>query len=528
MDPDKHAKNLIRCDLCETETVQVNCETCHVRLCNSCIGEHMTSDASKNKHEIVRFTFQKSIPLYPLCAFHDKEHCEMYCDDCNIPVCITCITSYQHSGHKFLKLLQVLDERKKQIVKEQNELNKVIYPKYHEIASNVEYMIKEVKKKYDDVSITITKHGKEWHREIDKVVTKLTSEVDEMKTKQLKILRRHLDEIHVKISEIRNEIDSNDVDVTTMDVSELLSFKLNVEKFRNPPQKLMLPLPKFTPGKIQDLCSMFGTLSSGKLSSEIITTINTEYERCLNNVACLSDKKIWTSGDENTIKLYSINQGSLLKSITTKSRCTPYDIAVTKHGYLVYTDPSDRTVNIVKNEEIKTIIKLQHWSPGNICSTSSGDFLVIMTNIMIPSISKIVRYSGSTEKQTINSDKKSLLFLSTDTKYICENRNLDICVADYGAKAVLVFSKAGLLRFRYTGPKDQLCRPRGITTDSQSHILTTDSYHDSVHILDQDGQFLHYIECGLSIPSALCIDANNSLFVVQQKNNQVKKLKYLQ
>ncbi|XP_062619495.1 uncharacterized protein LOC134281053 [Saccostrea cucullata] len=183
---------------------------------------------------------------------------------------------------------------------------------------------------------------------------------------------------------------------------------------------------------------------------ETVSTIDTGYDDYLYSVACLSEEEIWTRGYSSTMKLHSINQGSLLKSITTKSGDEPHDIAVTKSGDLVYADNIDGTVNIVKNEKIEEVIKLQDWVPHGVCSTTSGDLL---------------------------------------------NNSFD---------------------------------PLGITTDSQSHILTADYYNNCVHIIDQDGQFLRYIDCGLSKPCGLCTDTNDNLFVADQyRKRQVKEIKYL-
>ncbi|XP_061194560.1 uncharacterized protein LOC133202713 [Saccostrea echinata] len=413
--------------------------------------------------------------------------------------------------------------------------------------------------KYRDLSTAITKHGEDWHREIEKLVKKLKAEINEMKNTQLQTLQKHLDEINKNIHDIKDEIDSINVNIDSNDLSKLFSVKSNVHIYRNLPQKVVPSLPKFITGKIQGskLYKLFGSLSSDKHcyrmkmtknspeagssppvkqlldEPETVTTIDTGYGR-LYSVACLRDKKIWTSGNDNTMKLYSINRGSLLKSITTKSENRPDDIAVTKSGDLVYTDDTDRTVNIVKDEEIEEVIRLQNWKPYNVCSTSSGDLLVIMDSDDYKQ-SKVVRYSGSTEKQTIQFDDKNKPLFSSGgyDRFITENRNLNICVSDNGSKAVVVVNQAGKLKFRYTGhtpaPKNKPLNPRGITTDSQSQILTADRNNDCVHIIDQDGQFLRYIDCGLSAPWGLCIDTKSYdiLFVVELKNRQVKKIKYL-
>ncbi|XP_061166013.1 uncharacterized protein LOC133174933 [Saccostrea echinata] len=423
----------------------------------------------------------------------------------------------------------------------------------------------QLEKEYGDLSTAITKHGEDWHREIDKLVKKLKAEVDEMKNTQLQTLQRHLDEINKTMSDIKDEINSMETVTDTNDLSKLFSVTSNVHTYRNLPHKIMPSLPKFIPGKIQgeQLSNLFGALSSSSLTSdkhgysmkttqkspeagssppvkqlldepETVNTIDTGYKYELNNLACLSDEEIWTTGYDSIMKLYSINQGSLLKSIRTKSGNIPSNIAVTKSRDLVYTDYSDRTVNIVKNEKIEEVIRLKKWRPNSVCSTSFGDLLVIMDSDNKKQ-TKVVHYSGSTEKQTIQFDDKGKPLYSPSSRnlrYITENKNLDICVSDEGTKAVVVVNQAGKLRFRYTGytpaPKNKPFNPRGITTNSQSHILTADIDNDCVHIIDQDGQFLCYINCGLSVPWGLCTDTNDNLFVAQQRNKKMKKIKYLQ
>ncbi|XP_061168987.1 uncharacterized protein LOC133178261 [Saccostrea echinata] len=527
MDPRTSAQDVMRCDLCETALVQMHCDTCLDNLCTACVGVHFSADLSI-QHKVVYFKDRKFTHIYLVCKTHNnKEQCQMYCDRCNIPVCNKCLASNQHQGHKLSKILQILSKKKVELIKYQTELKDTIYPTYQDIVSDIVNRMSQLEKEYGDLSTAITKHGEDWHREIHKIVKKLKNEVDEMNHTQSKTLQKHLKEIKQKMINIKEKIELVDVAV---DSPYVHSGKINREQ---------LPV-------------LFGVLSSISLFQEkngyniqtspeagsfppvkqpidvpaIVTTIDTGY-KYLYSVACLNDEEIWTRGNDSTMKLYSINQGTLVKSITTKSGNWPHDIAVTKSGDLVYTDYRDRTVNIVKNEKIEEVIRLQNWRPHSVCITSSGDYLVSMDSDDNKQ-TKVVRYSGSTEKQTIQFEDIDKPTYFSETRYITQNRNLDICVSDSGA--VVVVDQVGKLRFRYIGhtpaPKKKPFSPRGITTDSQSHSLTADDNNDCVHIIDQNGQFLHYIDCGMKIFYGLCTDKNYNLFFVQKMGKKVKKIRY--
>ena len=137
----------------------------------------------------------------------------------------------------------------------------------------------------------------------------------------------------------------------------------------------------------------------------------------------------------------------------------------------------------------------------------------------------VARYFGSTWTQHIQQDDqgKPLYSFGYGEKFLSENRNLDICVAERRAHAILVVSAAGKLRFRYIGrpstPPDSF-KPIGITTDSQGNILTSD-FH-CIHIIDKDGHLLQFIKnCGLQRPSGLCVDSKDNLFVADRYKTSI-------
>ncbi|XP_065929580.1 tripartite motif-containing protein 2-like [Magallana gigas] len=551
MDPKSNwAQDVLRCHLCETPVPPVYFDICHIHLCKACVGEHLSDESTE--HKVVPFEKRGSTTK---CQNHSSKIVELFCKQCDIPICVKCASSKEHKGHVFIDVVKTLENQKEIILRDLQELEKSIYPKYEEIASIIPVMKADLNESSQKQTKAIEKHEEDLRREIDTMIKKLKSDLDEMDSKYLTVLNKQENEITRTIFEIKQSIADLKKLLNSNNVSHISAYKSRNAEFRRLPSKLTGTLPKFIPEKInkEHLYQLFGSLSALSIKHEehgytmaspdsessppdrplidvprVITEINTEFghNNPLCSASCQRNGDIWTCGNDNMMRLYNL-QGKLMKSVQTKSGNMPEDIAVTMSGNLFYTDYNDRTVNIIKNTHIQTVIRLQGWRPLSVCCTFSGDILVVV-NSDNDKQTKVVRYFGSTEEQSIQyNDEGQPLYSTSTPKFICENRNLDICVSDNIAHGVVVVNQDGKLRFTYTGNISTLGYPRDITTDSQSHILIAASANQSIHILDQDGQFLRSIDnCQLQIPWGLCVDSKDNLFVAEFYTGKVKKIQY--
>jgi hypothetical protein len=252
-------------------------------------------------------------------------------------------------------------------------------------------------------------------------------------------------------------------------VSEVNNHHSKLTEFRNIPQVPDLTLPSLitNSAKGREFSLEFeeykAELSQSTLSSEasnlsltellkeakVIANIPTNVEQLL-RVACVGSDRAWISGIDKKICYVDIH-GTVTDTVTTTCPYFPSDITVNRQRELIYSDRYNKTVNIVRQGKIETLITTpQGWHPVGLCCTRSGDILVSMRTTD-ESHYKIVCYQGQRVTQEIDKDKRGNRIYQGGEygMFVTENNNGDIVASDANAETVVVVKSAGKVRFRY-------------------------------------------------------------------------------
>ena len=267
MEPQSIGQDVIRCTLCEDAVAPMCCENCHIYLCGQCVEKHLF-DKSK-VHKVLSHKQFLSTLRYPMCSIHTK-HCELHCDECDISVCVKCMSSKDHKNHDVVDIMEYYD-RNQEIVKiDLEELETSVYPKYQEFESSIIKQKTDLKKNSESLTAALKAQGEFWHREIENVINKMQSELDDINSKNLSDIAKQENNIQNKMTEISQMILNLKTLLDSKDVSGVSKYKSRNAEFRKMPSFPEFSLPNFQPQDIiiEHLIKHLGTLSTAELEKQ--------------------------------------------------------------------------------------------------------------------------------------------------------------------------------------------------------------------------------------------------------------------
>lgn len=267
--------------------------------------------------------------IVPHCHKHSPNKCELFCNLCDIPICVQCFKSNDHKGHNVSDIFEVLNVQKKTFKKKLNELEK-IYPKYRQIANNISIQKNDLKINSEKLTQDFNHQGVVWHGYIDSIINKLKNDLSKMDSEHSIFLdnledkiTRCISDIQVHIKEIRKVLESNQVHF-------VFAYKPRYADFRRLPPTFKFSLPSFIPQKVDQylIHKLFGSMAalsigkdgpimdvSGAQSSpscrplidkpRVITDIQTTYKNPngLRSVVCFDYREVWSCGGDNIMRL---------------------------------------------------------------------------------------------------------------------------------------------------------------------------------------------------------------------------------
>nr|XP_034306160.1 uncharacterized protein LOC105328422 [Crassostrea gigas]XP_034306161.1 uncharacterized protein LOC105328422 [Crassostrea gigas] len=545
--------------VCGTEDCEKNCHfycnDCHQPMCQQCKDKHQKNTETES-HEIVPYK-KRNRPLpVEKCMIHPTKHIDLLCEECQIPICSKCTGTKEHRGHIVTDLEMVFAEKCSLFHEEIAKIRGYFEPTSENLKKEIAGDVIEIQKILEGIRTSIKAEADSLKKLVDTVTTDKIEQVDKKEQSILKTLSGQNQEIDHYINYL-NELVKTFHDYLSPSNIEQLIFSLQSKNLiiRPIPETSKPVPPVFTAGQYnkEDVAKLLGKITVPNTKSENrkikpMGTASTQLKpkgkqkkqdkekSDVKQTLSLSSSvtkvreytvpgRFWGNGSVNLVQ--TDLQGNQLQNIRTSGGYEGYH-TVTQDGDLIYTDKYKKAINrITPGKKITEFIKTGDWGPLSVYSSHiNGDLLVGM---MKNNECKVTRFNKTgTEIQNIQRDIKGQTLYSKP-HYITENINGDVCVSDFSKNAVVVVDKSGRHRFSYTGQGSGF-NPFGLCTDVLGHILVCDSNSNTVHLLDQDCQFLSLLltpQQGVERPCSVCVDDDNNLWV-GQFTSTVTVYKYLQ
>lgn len=256
MDRTFDLQDVSRCDNCEKALPELYCQLCNTNLCKTCAGEHLLDELKE--HRVVPIK-QKYYPVIPACPKHFAKLCELYCKNCDNPICVKCVASGEHDQHLKVDTFSLqTDLQTKLRILEEN-----IYPKHKKALSDIQENKLRIKENSKNVKEKIKEHGNARHREIDIIIERMNSQIDTADSAQLDCLNKEEKELNSRISEISTiVIDLKNLEISR-NVRKILNYQAKIVELSKLPYQYKVSLPTFHPTDSRgNLLYSFGHLSN--------------------------------------------------------------------------------------------------------------------------------------------------------------------------------------------------------------------------------------------------------------------------
>ncbi|KAK3088537.1 hypothetical protein FSP39_020271 [Pinctada imbricata] len=479
------------------------------------------------------------------CKIHSGQKYEQCCEKCLIPVCAKCKKEL-HRSHPCKDIPELIDSLKETLSLELNELRFSVIPCFVETLNDEQNLPEEFKLQVDRVRNKIQAQHQKIAAQNDRLLQESLQALSDLEKKTDTQLLND-ETLEKKLSKLLRLSDKYEEQIGTSDFQGFLIFmreRPKIEDLMVLPEATVPQPPTFIPGKIdkENLAKQFGDLqlkeersdmqkriSKKNILSEpyLLDTIETDVHESLYGLRCTERNRAWIRGSNSVVQMIDKTGKVWDKIDTMDGENEPNDLAISKKGDVVITNWIDNRIQRVASENTPIeMMNTEDWIPRGICFGNDGTFYVTLQRGWE---AKVQWNKGLGEaEEDFQYDENGRQYFRLPWQITVNKINGDVCVSDTGRNMVIVLEKTGKLRFFYDGPFTDF-HPRDLCTDELGHILVADIDNNSVHIIDETGQFLANLNTradNLVLPFTLSIDSENNLWIGERDTKKIKVVKY--
>ena len=548
--------NPVQCNICDAAAAKFHCNTCGDDVCLTCKTHHLKSKGSRHHHNVPYA--QKLDPNYLAglsCHIHPNNAPEFWCETCEVPICVYCITD-KHKSHTCSNITTVLSEARDEMVEEMNTLRDKTIWEWEYNLQQARGITTDYLDEIDETEKDLLARAKEIHQEVDSILYKIQQSIREKRANGLARLQQQEKDIADRLMQLKDEVQTYEDQIRDADPNVLLQFRQGVKQNRNTmPSSPVEFLGRivFAPGRtnLTKLEEMFGfeafqfkhieqtksdfysdssdenetasmpnsdqtiVKASDKYSRRDITnkslisnpsvlrTVSVDECSAVMHIACI-DKGLawlWTGNEiDNTIQLMD-REGTVKHTIETECDCK--DFAVSSDGDILLADFKFKFIRTITRQNKRSILFKTKWKPTGICCLPNSDIVV--------TFNKIHRVCIYNRRGQIKGTLDHIAYgypSSVSTNKV--NQDIYMCAYEYpysNEGKLIAVGYDGQVRYEYSGHDDddddndddyyyrshyvREFCPTEVCTDQMGHVIITDL--DRIHILDQDGSFIQFI-----------------------------------
>lgn len=246
---DARAQGLVLCDNPRCDgPARLYCVPCSEKICTGCTGLHMLKKSNKG-HNVVDYKEKTQHGDILYCKTHDQEKCELYCEQCEIPVCSKCLSGKSHKGHDYTETSALFDLKRTCVIKERDSIKNHIQL-LKEQMEVMDTKLKESEQKYNNLVSEVGVRKEEMLKAVERAANNQLQKIDDLKTLDIIQIQAQKKELEQQIAKANAVLESREGLLNGHSPSELFSYESKASDLKDFPKMIVLEEHSFKKGSL--------------------------------------------------------------------------------------------------------------------------------------------------------------------------------------------------------------------------------------------------------------------------------------